>query len=71
MRLQRVYVNPKDSAFLALSIEFDVPLWTNDKKLIQGLAAKGYKKIITTEEIFEQALMNKKRSVVADPRSLV
>jgi predicted nucleic acid-binding protein len=64
-------VDPKDSAFLALSIEFDVPLWTNDKKLIQGLAAKGYKKIITTEEIFEQALMNKKRSVVADPRSLV
>lgn len=50
-------IDPKDTAFLALSIEFNIPLWTNDKKLIQGLTAKGYKKIITTEEIFEQALM--------------
>ena len=50
-------IDPKDTAFVALSIEFNLPLWTNDKKLIQGLAAKGYKKIITTEEIFEQALM--------------
>ncbi len=46
-------VDSKDTAFLALSIELNIPLWTNDKKLIQGLTAKGYKKIITTEEIFE------------------
>ncbi len=50
-------IDPKDTAFLALSIEFDIPLWSNDKKLLQGLMAKGYKKIITTEEIFEQTLM--------------
>lgn len=49
-------IDPKDSAYLALSIEFDIPLWTNDKKLIQGLAEKGYTKTITTEEIFKLAI---------------
>lgn len=46
-------IDPKDTPYLALSIELDIPLWTNDKKLIQGLLEKNYKKIITTEEIFK------------------
>ena len=46
-------VDPKDTPYIALSIELDIPLWTNDKKLIQGLYCKDYKKIITTEEIFK------------------
>ncbi len=46
-------IDPKDTAYLALSIELDIPIWTNDKKLIQGLIKKGYKKLITTEEIFK------------------
>lgn len=46
-------IDPKDTPYLALSIELDIPLWTNDKKLIKGLLDKGYKKIITTEEIFK------------------
>ena len=29
-------IDAKDSPYLALSIELNVPLWTNDKKLIQG-----------------------------------
>lgn len=49
-------IDQKDTAFLALSIEYNIPLWTNDKNLLQGLDAKGYEKIITTEEIFEQTL---------------
>jgi predicted nucleic acid-binding protein len=48
-----VDIDPKDTAYLALSLELDIPLWTNDKKLIQGLAEKGYTKTITTEEIFK------------------
>jgi predicted nucleic acid-binding protein len=44
-------IDPKDTAYLALSIELDIPLWTNDKKLYQGLMNKGYKNIIKTEEI--------------------
>jgi predicted nucleic acid-binding protein len=46
-------IDPKDTPYLALSIELDIPLWTNDKKLIDGLFAKGYTNIITTEEIFK------------------
>ena len=45
-------IDPKDTAYLALSIELDIPLWFNDKKLIEGLMNKGYKKIITTEKIW-------------------
>jgi predicted nucleic acid-binding protein len=45
-------IDPKDTAYVALSIELEIPLWSNDKKLIRGLANKGYEKIITTEEIF-------------------
>jgi predicted nucleic acid-binding protein len=46
-------IDPKDTPYLALSLELDIPLWTNDKKLIKGLIDKGYKNIITTEEIFK------------------
>lgn len=46
-------IDPKDTPYLSLSIELNIPLWTNDKKLINGLFDKGYKKIITTEEIFK------------------
>jgi predicted nucleic acid-binding protein len=50
-------IDPKDTAYLALSIELDIPLWSNDKKLIDGLINKGYKKIITTEKIFEMTVL--------------
>ena len=46
-------IDPKDTPYLPLSIELNIPLWTNDKKLIKGLIDKGYKNIITTEEIFK------------------
>lgn len=46
-------IDPKDTPYLALSIELDIPLWSNDKGLIQGLLDKGYPNIITTEEIFK------------------
>lgn len=45
-------IDLKDTPYIALSIELDMPLWTNDKKLIDGLRNKDYTKIITTEEIF-------------------
>ena len=46
-------VDPKDTPYLALSIDLDFPLWTNDKKLINGLFKKGFHQIITTDRIFE------------------
>ena len=45
-------IDPKDTPYLALSIELNIPLWTNDQKLIELLPTKGYKNIITTEQIF-------------------
>ncbi len=37
-----VIIDEKDIPFLALSIEFQAPLWTGDKTLKRGLLAKGY-----------------------------
>lgn len=46
-------IDPEDIPFVALSIELAVPLWTNDKKLIDGLQAKGYRNLISSSEIFD------------------
>jgi len=35
-------VDIKDTAFIALSIELNVPIWTGDKKLKEGLKSKGF-----------------------------
>lgn len=43
-----------DIAFVALNEYLeDARLWTGDKQLLEGLRAKGYKKCISTEELFE------------------
>ena len=35
-------VDPKDMMFVALSLELDAVLWTQDKELMEGLRAKGF-----------------------------
>ena len=40
-----------DAPFVALSMALDAPLWTGDKKLINGLKAKGIDWLFTTEEM--------------------
>jgi putative PIN family toxin of toxin-antitoxin system len=35
-------VDIKDTPFVALAIELNVPLWTGDKKLMNGLRQKGF-----------------------------
>lgn len=42
-----------DIAFVALSEYEDVKLWTGDKKLREGLIAKGFQRCISTQELFE------------------
>lgn len=44
---QRAYdlckdIDVKDTPFIALSIELDIPIWTGDKKLKDGLRLKGF-----------------------------
>ena len=46
-------VDPKDTPYIALSIELDIPLWTNDKKLVEGLRKKGFTKVVMADEIFQ------------------
>ncbi len=42
-----------DTPFIALALELDSPLWTGDKKLINGLNKKGVDWVLTTEIITE------------------
>jgi predicted nucleic acid-binding protein len=38
-------IDIKDTPFVALSIELDIPIWTGDKKLKGGLLSKGFQNI--------------------------
>jgi predicted nucleic acid-binding protein len=49
-------IDAKDTPFLALSIELEIPLWTNDKPLFDGLRAKGYANLLSSDDIFERLL---------------
>ena len=44
-------IDPKDAVFVALSLHLDVWLWSGDKKLMHGLRAKGFSRIISTDEL--------------------
>lgn len=46
-------VDEFDAPFIALALELDCPLWTGDKKLINGLSKKGIDWILTTDIITE------------------
>lgn len=41
-------IDVKDTPFVALAIQLNLPLWTGDKQLKQGLIAKGYDKFLGT-----------------------
>ena len=40
-----------DAPFIALAIELDSPLWTGDRKLINGFKKKGIDWVLNTEII--------------------
>lgn len=44
-------VDSKDTHYIAYSNEFHSKVWSGDKKLIKGLAAKGFTNFITTDEL--------------------
>ncbi|NJY61890.1 hypothetical protein HC174_03855 [Salinimicrobium sp. CDJ15-81-2] len=54
-------VDPADSAFVAFSLFLKCKLWTGDKKLLDGLTKKGYKRTITTENLFKDFLRKKRK----------
>jgi predicted nucleic acid-binding protein len=46
-------IDMDDITFVALSLFLDIKLWTGDKLLIGGLTKKGFKNIITTQEMLQ------------------
>ena len=52
-------VDPKDSHYVALSIELKTKLITRDKKLYEGLLAKGFADIIMFDKIIDDFLLKK------------
>ena len=47
-------VDEKDTPYVSLAIELNIPLITNDKKLYNGLRKKKFNKIILLEDILEK-----------------
>lgn len=44
-------VDPKDVPYIAFCKHFKCKLWSGDKALMRGLKAKGFKQIVSTEEL--------------------
>jgi predicted nucleic acid-binding protein len=46
-------IDPKDTHYIAYSKEFRCKIWSGDKKLIKGLAVRGFTDFITTDELYK------------------
>ena len=46
-------VDAKDTHYIAYSKEFNCKVWSGDKKLIKGLAPKGFTDFIMTDELYK------------------
>ncbi len=55
-------IDEKDFVFIALNDYQESNLWSGDKKLVNGLRAKGYKNVMFTDELFELRDSLEKRS---------
>lgn len=47
-------VDEKDTPFIALSLELEIPLWTNDKALCEGIKNSGFDNFVTTEDLLKE-----------------
>lgn len=50
-----------DTIFVGFSEYLKAKLWTGDKELTQGLKAKGFKRIINTNELFKDFIDKSKQ----------
>ena len=46
-------IDPKDTPYVAFSMFYKCKIWSGDKALSKGLAGKGFKNIVSTEELFD------------------
>ena len=54
-------IDMDDTIFVAVAEFTRGKLWTGDKKLLNGLSEKGYKRLIKTEEIYRDFISKRKR----------
>jgi predicted nucleic acid-binding protein len=47
-------IDPKDTVFVAAAIFMEAYLWTGDKKLIYGLAKKGFTQTVRTADLINK-----------------
>jgi predicted nucleic acid-binding protein len=47
-------IDPNDIQYIAFAKHFRCKLWSGDKALMRGLEKKGFKRFISTEELFDQ-----------------
>jgi len=45
-------IDPKDTPYVAFSMYFNCQIWSGDKVLRNGLIAKGFTQVITTDELY-------------------
>lgn len=48
-------IDPKDTDYVALSLQLAIPLLTRDKPLATGLRAKGFTNVVLLDELFAEA----------------
>lgn len=58
-------IDSDDSLFIALASQLQSFLWTGDKKLINGLRAKNYQGLITTQELYDLFIKFEDRSLLS------
>jgi len=54
-------IDAKDTPYVAFSIFFKSKIWSGDKVLRNELILKGFKKVITVEELFEIRELRRKK----------
>ena len=54
-------IDENDIEFVALTEHIKAKLWTSDNALIKGLTKKNWNRIITTKELYQLSIKERKR----------
>jgi predicted nucleic acid-binding protein len=54
-------IDSKDTPYIAFSLFFKCKIWSGDKALRKGLENKGFKNVLSTEELFDYREKKRKR----------
>lgn len=54
-------IDEKDTPYIAFSLFFNSKIWSGDKVLRNGLILKGFRKVITVDELFEIRELRRKK----------